>query len=199
MQSQAGSLSPMASILNPVTDSAVLAIDPNRYPEQRVQELLDCWLADRFKGLPITIHAVGGSTRSITLELCPVQWNESPPPKGSAGSVVLHLVQIDRRKRVQALKTGVTGERNDWTFQVIVKLERNLTGTPGGPQPEQRVRRVADDLAMLLGGPEKAALAAVGVEHVEVASGPTMMTTSQWDARLLILKCSTRRVLPRLS
>lgn len=188
----------MSQFLNPITDAQALAVDGDRYPEKRVQELLDCWLSQRFTGAPIQVHDKSGSEITVTLDQCPVQWGESAAPEGSAGKVILHLFLVDRRNKKQAIRPGVVGELIDWSFQVLVKIDRNLTGAPGTPRPDFRVRKVADDLCWLIGGPEKLALASQGVERMKVASGPSIATTTQWCARMLMLTCSTRRELPRI-
>lgn len=183
-------------VLNPITNAASLAVDGNLHPEKRMQELLHCWLKDRFTGAPITVDGLArGTTGQRTFDLAAVTWAESA--ESGEGKPLIHLAVVDHRKARRAIKGWTIQYRHVWTIQVLVKVPRNLTGTGRAPQPDFLARKVAADLEWLIESPEKLALAAVGIQHLAVRGPSVPVATSQWQARALVIECVTRSGSPR--
>lgn len=183
-------------IRNPITNAAALAVDGNAYPEKRMQELMHCWLKDRFTGAPISVDVLPrGSTAARTFDEADVAWGESAVKR--QGNPLLHLALLDHRKTRRGLTAWDIQYRHVWTVQVMVKVERNLTGSDKKPQPDFIARKVASDLEWLIESPEKLALAAVGIEHLKTTGPSVPVATAQWQARALVIECVTRSSHPR--
>ncbi len=183
-------------IRNPITNAGALAVNGDRYPEKRMQELLHCWLANRFTGNPITVDALPvGTTEQRTFDLVTVAWGESA--LSGQGNPLLHLAVLDHRKARRAVKPWNIQYRHTWTVQAMVKILRNQTGTDKKPEPDFLARKVASDLEWLIESPEKLALAAVGIQHVRITGPSVPLATAQWQARALVIECVTRSEHPR--
>ena len=182
-------------IRNPITDAGALAVDGNRFPEQRIQELLDCWFSDRFTGEPITVDALAqGATEERTFTKCDIAWGEAAVSK--TGDPLIHLHIIDHSKDRRATRPRTVQHRHRWLVQAMIKFPRNPTGS-GKVNPDQVVRRVAAEIEWLIASPEKLALATVGVEHVKITGPAVPIATAQWQARVLVIECYTRSEAPR--
>lgn len=196
----------MANILNPITNAQALAVDASTEPEKRVKAMFHVWLATYFKGVAFQTLAAGGGQETRTFPRCDLRWQEAdatdaPDPSGERRPQVrpiIHgmLVTDQNRGYADGLFTGNEVNR---TLQFTVKVPSNVTGTGemAGRDPVELVASVADNLAWLLRSTERAALAAVGVENVQLRSGPVAVSAGRWMARLLVVSCTTRVMTPR--
>ena len=197
----------MSQILNPITHVQALAVDPNMEPEKRVKALFHVWLARYFKGVPFNTLGAGGAVEQKTFPTCDLRWQEAdatdaPDPGGERRPQVrpiIHGLLVSDQNRAYGEDALFQGNEVQRTLQFTVKVPANVTGTPemAGRDPVELVASVADNLAWLLRSTEKAALAAVGVEGVQLRSGPVAISAGRWMARLLVVSCTTRVRVPR--
>lgn len=195
----------MASPLNPITHAAALAVDPNLSPEARAQALFHVWLKKYFSGVAFTTRTANGGTEEKTFHACDVTFQEAPPvdPEDEEGlrppqsKPVIHGVLIDQRGQRSDSAADMFSEDLDWTMQLMVKVPPNLTGA-GQVKTDPRflVREVADQLAWLLCSSERAALSEKGVLNLTKRSGPVLLPTSSWFARLIVVNFRMIRSVP---
>jgi len=180
------------SILNPITDAGVLAIARSSEPEHFLQALLHVWLRRYFSGAAFMTAGPGGVAEERRFSACDLAWQEDVLPE-SAQRPVIHLILPDRRIRQRNYSPASHGHDEDWMVDVLVKVPSNLSATAMDGTPEQVVRRVADQVAWLLGSPERDSLTAHGVTRIRLQRPPAILPASLWQMRMLVFSCRTRR------
>jgi hypothetical protein len=181
------------AILNPITDSAVLALDPALEGEQRIQSLMALWYANYFTGLAFTTRAAGGGTMQKVFAACDFQWQEDEMPENPQ-KPILHTVFHDGRRQRMDMAAGVYGHDDRWMLDVYVKVPSNLSGTPmKGKNPEHVARRVAGQVEWLFSSSEREALSVCGVLELRVENPPTILPGTSWHMRMMVASCLTRR------
>ncbi len=181
------------SALNPITDSATLALDPALEPEARLQSLLRRWLGNYFGGVSFTTRTPFGTTEQKLFQRCDFMWQEAETPNNPPYPL-LHLVfsQLATERRDHAQAT--TGHDDRWMIEIMIKVAANLTGTAAAAQnPEFLARRVAGQVQWLLASGEREALAECGVNELKVERPPVVLAVTSWHMRMMVASCLTRR------
>lgn len=187
----------MAEALNPITDAEVLAIDPNAEPERRVQSLWHAWLQGYFTGSSFRTRKADGTTERKTFVKAKVVWGEAG--MDDEALPLIHGVLIDSNSSRRDRAGATLGYDTDWSLQLMVKVPNNVTGRNRAERhPSFVARRLADQLAWLIGGSERASLVEQGIINVRVTSGPEFLPTSSFQARIMLVQFRTRREIPRL-
>ena len=181
------------SILNPLTNAGVLAIDGTLEPEARLQSLLRLWLGNYFTGVPFTTRATATTTTTKPFPACDFLWQEDVMPANPQKPVIHTLLTPAGTERLD-LSAGVFGHSDRWQLDIMLKVPATLSGTPMVPgNPEHLVRRLAGQVQWLLSSGEREALAAHGVNEVKVERPPVLLPGTTWHMRLLTAGCLTRR------
>lgn len=181
------------SILNPITDAAVLALDPALESEHRLQSLLALWYARYFSGAAFTTRALGGGSESKTFIACDFQWQEDEMGENPQRPI-LHTVFVNPASRRMDLVAASTGHEDRWLIEVMVKVPVNLSGTPlKGKHPEHVARRVAGQVQWLYASSEREALAVCGVNEIRVERPPVILPGTSWHMRMMTVSCLTTR------
>lgn len=179
------------SILNPITNAGVLALDGTLEPEARLQSLLRLWLGNYFTGAPFTTRNTGG-TQSMTFLPCDFLWQEDVMPKNPQKPVI-HTLMTSATERLD-LKAGVFGHSDRWQLDILLKVPPVLTATPVLPgNPEHVVRRLAGQMVWLFSSSEREALATLGVHEMKLEHPPAIVPGTGWHMRMLTASCLTRR------
>lgn len=185
------------AIINPITNAAVLALDPALEGEHRLQSLLRIWYGTYFGGSPFTTRALNGGTEEKQFIACDFQWQEDEMPERPTKPFI-HTVFTNPGSRRMDMSAGTTGHEDRWIFEVTVKVPINLTGTSlSGKNPENVVRRLAGQVQWLYGSSEREALAACGIEEIRMDRPPVILPGTKWHQRLMMASCITRRAQAR--
>lgn len=185
------------NILNPITDAAVLALDPALDPEHRLQSLLRLWLGNYFTGTAFTTRALLGATTSTTFPACDFMWQLDATPTNPQKPLI-HSVFTGATNERLNLQANSHGNDQRWLIEMIVKVPANLTGTPmTGKNPEHFVRRLAGNLQWLLGSSEREALSACGVLEFKLERPAVIIPGDAWHTRQVVASCLTRSVQAR--
>ncbi len=197
----------MAEPVNPITEPNAVNVDPDLYPEWRVQALLHVWLRFYFSGSEFDTRAAGGGVEGKTFHECSVVFQEAEAPDrtGESGErspqakPEIHGILPDQRSRRDQHSATHYGEDLDWTLNLMVKVPKNLSGTGNAAaDPRWLCRETADQLAWLLNSSERAALAQHGIHNLALRSGPTLLSSNPWMIRLLVVNFRSRRLTARL-
>jgi hypothetical protein len=181
------------SILNPITDAAVLALNPALEPEHRLQSLLALWYGKYFTGVPFTTRAVGGGTEQQTFMDCILQWQEDEMPENPQKPII-HTIFTDPRTERLEMAPATFGQDDRWIIEVLVKIPVNLSGTPlRGKNPEHVARRLAGQVNWLYTSSEREALSVCGVTEIQVVRPPVILPGTSWHMRMMTVSCLTRR------
>ena len=182
-------------------------MDPNIDPERRIKALWHVWLRTYFSGTPFDTRAAGGGVEQRTFRRCDLAWQEAdatdaPDPDGNRvvqRRPVIHGVLVSDSNRPYQHSDLFTGGEVQRTIQFTVKVPSNVTGTAemSADDPVALVATVADNLAWLVQGSERAALAAHGITNIMLRSGPISISSSRWLARLLVVSMTSRRLTAR--
>ena len=186
------------AVLNPITDAAVLALDPSLEPEARLQSLLHLWLKRYFTLLRHEgqdgYEGQADPCCQKTFVPCEIIWQSDALPD-PATKPVIHVVLPERATvRRDESPTG-SGHDDDWTGTVFIRVPAILSGTTlPKTNPDHTARRVADQVAWLLSSSEREALTACGVVHLRLERPPAIVAaTGPWRMRMLVFACRTRR------
>jgi hypothetical protein len=192
----------MALPINRITNPDAVGVDGNLYPEWRVQALWHVWLKFYFSGVDFSTRAVGGGLEQRRFHQCSVvfQEAESADREGSPQSFPeIHGVLQDQRARAIQESDASHGEDLDWVLNLMVKVPKNLSGTgQAAAHPKFLCREVGGQLAWLVRSAERAALSEHGIHNLELRSGPSLIASSPWIVRMLVINFRTRRLTPRL-
>lgn len=181
------------SILNPITDAAVLALNPALEPEHRLQSLLALWYGNYFTGIPFTSRALLGNTEQWTFAACDFQWQEDEMPENPQKPLI-HTVFTNPGSKRLDMTAGSYGHEDRWLMEVMVKVPVNLSGTPmKGKNPEHVARRLAGQVQWLYSSSEREALAVCGVNEVRVERPMVILPGTAWHMRMMMVSCMTRR------
>jgi hypothetical protein len=181
------------TILNPITDAAVLALDPALEGEQRIQSLFALWYGNYFTGAPFTTRAAGGGTEQKTFLACTFQWQEDEMPENPQ-KPILHTVFHDGQRQRMDMAAGTYGHDDRWLMDIYVKVPVNLTGTPHrGRNPEHVARRLAGQVEWLFSSSEREAMSVCGVLELRLERPATILPGTSWHMRMLVASCLTRR------
>jgi len=183
------------SILNPITDTASLALDPALEPEARLQSLLRRWLGNYFTGAPFqTRGALAGTVENKTFAACDFMWQEDSIPKDPQKPMIHTSFTGIGSERLD-LAAGSSGHNDRWLIEMMVRVASNLTDTAmPGRNAEWLARRVAGQLQWLLVSGEREALSVCGVTEMRVERPPVMIPGGgAWHMRMLTASCLTRR------
>jgi hypothetical protein len=180
-------------ILNPITDAAVLALDPALEPEHRLQSLFRLWYGNYFTGAPFQTRGALGSTGELTFPACDFQWQEDEMPENPQRPQI-HTVFGNATTRRSDRSEGTFGHDDRWMIEIYVKVPSNLTGTPlHGKNPEHVARRLAGALEWLYSSSERGALSQCGVMELRVERPPVILPGTSWHARMMTASCLTTR------
>lgn len=181
------------SILNPITNAGVLAIDKALAPEMRLQSLLRLWLGNYFTGEEFTTRAVGGATGPLTFHACDFLWQDDVMPTNPQRPV-LHTLMTPAGTERRDLKPGVFGHDDRWQLDVMIRVPADLAGTPMTGSAENLVRQVAAEAQWLFSSSEREALTEAGVMEMKVERPPVMLAPAGiWRMRMMTASCLTRR------
>jgi len=181
------------AILNPITNAAVLALDPSLRAEERLQSLLALWFEKYFGGSAFTTLTADGGTESKTFTHCTFAYQESTLPE-SPQLPQLHLVMPDRKTKRRDYAANQAGHDDDWMIDVMIKVPATLTGSSMvGVSAEDIATRAGSEAEWLLGSTEREALAIHGVTRIKLERPSTLLPASAWQMRMLVFSCRTRR------
>jgi hypothetical protein len=182
------------SILNPIVNAAVTALDPAVENEHRLQSLLRLWLGNYFTGAPFTTRALAGGTEQRTFAACDYMWQEDEMPKDPQKPLI-HVIFTNVGVKRLDMQAGAFGHDDRWQIELMVKVPVNLTDTGmPGQHAENLVRRVAGQVAWLFASSERAALAIHGVVELKTERPPVLLPGTSWHVRMMQASCLTRRV-----
>jgi len=180
-------------ILNPITDAAVLALDPALEPEHRLQSLFRLWYGKYFTGVPFNTRGAGGVTEQKTFLACDFQWQEDEMPENLQRPQI-HTVFSNASTRRTDRSEGVFGHDDRWMIEIYVKVPSNLTGTPyAGKNPEHLARKLAGQLEWLYSSGERGALSQCGVMELRVERPAVILPGTSWHSRMMTASCLTTR------
>lgn len=181
------------SILNPITDAAVIALDPALEGEHRLQSLLRIWLGHYFTGAPFTTRTAAGGTEQKTFMAVTYLWQEAVMPKNPQAPI-LHIVFSNLNTQRLDMADQVRGHDDRWMVEVLCMVPANLTATPmKGQDPQNVVRRLAGQVQWLFESTELEALSVHGVMEVQVKRPPAIVMGTGWAMRIMTCSCLTRR------
>lgn len=180
-------------ILNPITDAAVLALDPAIAGEKRMQSLMRLWLGNYFTGTPFSTRDTNGNVVQKTFMSVDYMWQEDEVPENPQ-KPLLHIVFTNAATSRMDMKAGVYGNDDEWLLDVMMKLPVNLSATPmAGRNPEHVARELAGQVQWLFSSGERAALAVCGIHHLRVERPPILLPGTSWHMRLMTASLLTRR------
>lgn len=187
------------AILNPITNAAVLALDPATRGEERLQSLLHLWLKTYFGGSAFTTLKADGTTESKTFTKCTYAYQEDKLPDNPQVPQI-HLVMPDRRTKRENYKANELGHDDDWTIDVMAKVPVGLANTEmPGISAEEIARRLGSELEWLFDSTEREALSIHGVTKIRLERPSTLVPAAAWQMRMLVVSCRTRREQARRS
>lgn len=180
-------------ILNPITDAAVMALDPALEAEHRLQSLFRLWYGNYFTGTAFATRDLAGETAEQTFIACDFQWQEDEMPENPQRPLI-HTVFSNAATRREDRQAGVFGHADRWVIEVYIKVPVNLTGTPHhGKNPEHLARRLAGQVQWLYSSGEREALAVCGVNEIRVDRPPVILPGTSWHSRMMMASCLTLR------
>lgn len=170
--------------------------------ERRVQEVLLEWLTGFFNA---TAFTTGGEAGTRIFTACEVRFDEVTPSIPQE-KPIMHTVLTDRRDAdTVRITDGMWETKGTWIFTTDIRTNKQMPSAGAGTalpdsannSGDRACRRVADQLAWLLRSSHTQSLSLKGIRRAKVTSGPRLIPSGAYHARLLTFSVEIITTSPR--